>query len=211
MRKAYNYFDCWLYYKRGEYCMEKKTALSVAERIIARNQALANEDKSVEPMTNLKLQKLLYFIQGTMLSYMGEPLFDDDFVAWDFGPVVAKVYHEYKKFKERAIKQNDVKANVNEDKKEEVLFNIIFDEYNKYSAMELSNMTHKEGPYVNAKKNEVIQKKMIQDFFTMNMSKELKRKLDYYSDLIDGLEEIEQGEYIQYNSIEELKAAMNAI
>lgn len=44
------------------------------------------------PVSNLKLQKMLYFIQGVMLVKYKKKAFDEDLVAWQYGPVVKSVY-----------------------------------------------------------------------------------------------------------------------
>lgn len=50
-------------------------------------------------ISNLKLQKLLYFVQANFLtSYDGIPCFDEKIEAWDFGPVVPQVYREYREY-----------------------------------------------------------------------------------------------------------------
>ena len=49
-------------------------------------------------ITNLKLQKLLYFAQGWFLALYDTPLFKEEIQAWIHGPVVATVYHSYKGF-----------------------------------------------------------------------------------------------------------------
>ena len=62
---------------------------------------LANEQANNEQgdmMTNLRLQKLLYFAQGWHLARYGKPLFDDDIEAWQYGPVVPSVYNAYKQY-----------------------------------------------------------------------------------------------------------------
>ena len=46
-------------------------------------------------ITNLRLQKLLYFIQQEYLKDYGKPLFFDDICAWKYGPVVPNVYYIY--------------------------------------------------------------------------------------------------------------------
>lgn len=49
--------------------------------------------------SNLKLQKLVYLCQLFHMGYLkGEYLFQDDFEAWDYGPVVPGLYHELKMF-----------------------------------------------------------------------------------------------------------------
>lgn len=46
------------------------------------------------PISNLQLQKILYYIQKDFLS-IGAVAFTDDIEAWPFGPVVASVYYHY--------------------------------------------------------------------------------------------------------------------
>lgn len=52
-------------------------------------------------ITNLKLQKLLYYVQAAflLLSEGKEPCFSDKIVAWLHGPVVENVYYEYSKYR----------------------------------------------------------------------------------------------------------------
>lgn len=50
------------------------------------------------PVSNLQLQKILYFIQSEHLSSSGECLFDDEFEAWQYGPVIPSVYWSYSIF-----------------------------------------------------------------------------------------------------------------
>ncbi len=49
-----------------------------------------------ESITNLHLQKILYFLQVEVLRKYDMRLFEDDIEAWKFGPVVREVYHEYR-------------------------------------------------------------------------------------------------------------------
>lgn len=46
-------------------------------------------------ITNLKLQKMLYFVQLRSIQVDGHELIEDDFEAWKFGPVINKVYYAY--------------------------------------------------------------------------------------------------------------------
>lgn len=46
------------------------------------------------PVSNLQLQKILYYIQKTFLQ-SNLMAFDDDFEAWQFGPVIPDVYYLY--------------------------------------------------------------------------------------------------------------------
>lgn len=65
--------------------MNRYVALAVAKYIL-----------SLRPMTNLRLQKTLYFIQVAFLLTRERGIFDDEIEAWQYGPVVPSVYNEYK-------------------------------------------------------------------------------------------------------------------
>lgn len=47
-------------------------------------------------MTQMKLQKMVYFAHGYHLAKYGQPLVKEDFEAWQFGPVVPEIYQSYK-------------------------------------------------------------------------------------------------------------------
>lgn len=63
-------------------------ALDVAKYIISK----CNQEQ--EPVSNLQLQKILYIIQKTFLQ-IGSSAFEDDFEAWQIGPVIREVYNQY--------------------------------------------------------------------------------------------------------------------
>ncbi|CAG9176063.1 Antitoxin SocA [Cupriavidus laharis] len=57
-------------------------------------------------LSPMKLQKLLYFAQSWHLKWKdGEPLIDDTFSRWKFGPVIPSLYHEFKHYGASAIDQ----------------------------------------------------------------------------------------------------------
>ena len=49
-----------------------------------------------ELITNLKLQKLLYYAQGYSLAILDRPIFPEKIEHWTHGPVVHEIYHKYK-------------------------------------------------------------------------------------------------------------------
>lgn len=73
------------------------TAIDVARHIVN----YVNQNGGV--ISNLKLQKILYFIQGTYLSTAGKLCFPDLIHAWEFGPVIPEVYYEFKRFGSNSI------------------------------------------------------------------------------------------------------------
>ena len=98
-----------------------------------------------ELMSNMKLQKLLYYQQGFHLAYFGKPLFDEDMEAWMYGPVVPVVYEHYKVNGSKGIEPKEDEILLSN--KEEALFNEVYRIYGIYSATGLMNMTHSEMPW----------------------------------------------------------------
>ena len=97
-------------------------------------------------ITNLKLQKLLYFIQGGYLNYTGMRLIKDDFYAWQLGPVVPGVYSEFAIYSSSAIPSmtgNTQRINDND------IFWIepILQKYARISTWELVNLSHSQDPW----------------------------------------------------------------
>jgi uncharacterized phage-associated protein len=61
--------------------------------------AYAFVEKGIEEgrfVTQMKLQKMVYFAHGYHLAKYGEPLVAEKFEAWKFGPVVQDIYQTYK-------------------------------------------------------------------------------------------------------------------
>lgn len=54
------------------------------------------ENNNFKPLTNLKLQKVLYFIQGWSLAKFNDPIINEPFEKWKYGPVIRSVYREFK-------------------------------------------------------------------------------------------------------------------
>jgi uncharacterized phage-associated protein len=107
-------------------------------------------------ITNLKLQKLMYYAQAWHITIFNEPLFDKDFEAWVHGPVLADLYHEYKSFKWHPIEREDLedKFKIIEsqlDKELKEFMEELCDEYFGLTAYELERLTHSEAPWKNAR------------------------------------------------------------
>lgn len=68
--------------------MSQLSALDVANYVV---NLCIEENK---PVSNLQLQKILYYIQRFFL-FSNNPLFDDDFITMDFGPAILEVYNQY--------------------------------------------------------------------------------------------------------------------
>lgn len=121
-------------------------ALDIAKKLIFKAQN--DEPNGGERLTNLKLQKLLYYQQGFHLAFFGTPLFAEDVEAWMYGSVVPAVYDEYSAYGSSALPEVKVPVSLSED--EEELFNEVYDAYREFSAIGLMNRTHSERPWLDA-------------------------------------------------------------
>lgn len=122
------------------------------------------------PISNLKLQKILYFIQAEFLVTKNEPCFDEDIEAWDFGPVVPIIYHKYKIFGSANFPYNiNCKNNIIITNEDIELINNIIDATAIYSSPQLVSITQQQSPWINAYStiinNHIISKESIKDFF----------------------------------------------
>lgn len=125
---------------------------------------LVDEDAG-DNISNLKLQKLLYYAQGFHLALNNKPLFDDSIKAWAHGPVVSKVYGEYKQYGAGAIPlPKDVTfSRYTKDVRD--FLGEIYKVFGQFSAWRLREMTHKEPPWKETKLNEVISRKAMKEHF----------------------------------------------
>ena len=122
-------------------------ALDIAKKIIE----MANVDTTSggDGMTNLKLQKILYYEQGYHLAYFGKPLFKEDIESWMYGPVVPEVYEYYNKYQATALPIEKYSLHLSE--RENALFFNVYEALKEFSAIGLMNRTHQETPWKEAK------------------------------------------------------------
>lgn len=114
--------------------------------------SLADEDAG-DAMTNMKLQKLLYYAQGFSLAILDRPMFQEPIEAWTHGPVVPDVYHTFKAYGSGPIPNpagNFDPMSIDEGTRE--LLDEVYEVYGQYSAWKLRNMTHEEAPWADAYK-----------------------------------------------------------
>lgn len=122
------------------------TVKDVAQYILAKQDIEAGDT-----ISNLKLQKLVYYAQGFCLAMTGNPLFNEPIEAWDHGPVSSELYHSYKSYKAGAIPPPDVPLeDITESFNEEQLavLDEVLDVYGQFSAWKLRNLTHEEPTWV---------------------------------------------------------------
>lgn len=113
------------------------------------NYIVAFFQECEDPITNLKLQKLLYYVQGWHLALLGKPAFDEPLQAWVHGPVQPGVYHEFKRYRWNPI-ADAVTAPALSDESRAVVDEVL-EAYGVESAYELERRTHREPPWLAAR------------------------------------------------------------
>lgn len=122
--------------------------LDVARYFIIR----AYEEGLEATMTNMKVQKLLYYAQSLHLALNDEPLFEHEIQAWRYGPVCPPAYHYYSEFEAQQLPVLD-RALMNSLPQEiRLLLEEVWDYFGTYHAYFLSDMTHLEFPWKKARK-----------------------------------------------------------
>ena len=110
-----------------------------------------------EELNHLKLQKLLYYAQAWYLAFYGKQLFYEDFQAWIHGPINRTLYDRFASTKSlySDIERDDIspefelKSLSEQDRNH---LDTILETYAKFSGVQLEEMTHKETPWIEARK-----------------------------------------------------------
>lgn len=112
----------------------------------------AYEDGVEAEMTNMKVQKLLYYSQSLHLALYDEPLFEDEIQAWRYGPVCPPAYRFYSNFEaeQLPVPHQESLLQLPNEKKE--LLEVIWGYFGGYHAYKLSDMTHVEFPWKKARR-----------------------------------------------------------
>ena len=141
------------------------TAIDVAKHIVHFFQ------EAGDPVSNLKLQKLLYYVQGWSLALDDKPAFEERLEAWVHGPVQPSVYGTFKHYRWNPITEAQCPVALPDDLKSTVAS--VLETYGIDSGYELELRTHQEPPWLKARvglapdeesKNEITRDSMTQFF-----------------------------------------------
>jgi uncharacterized phage-associated protein len=125
-------------------------AVKLAKYILARSG----------PMSHLKLQKLLYYVEAWHLAFFEQSIIDEDFKAWLHGPVCVPVWHAVKKL---SILNGNIQIKADAKAKclssvdsiisrsQRQLITDVLKEYAGKSAYHLECLTHAEKPWIEAR------------------------------------------------------------
>ncbi len=94
-------------------------------------------------ITNLKLQKLMYFIYGTYYCETDKELFNERPQAWDYGPVFPKVFYKYRSSAGGDIDNTHIFSELEiDDKKVRNIKEAVLNQLADKSDSKLIGMTH---------------------------------------------------------------------
>jgi uncharacterized phage-associated protein len=123
------------------------------------------EPEAGDTISNLKMQKLLYYAQGFHLAFYNEPLFPEKIKAWQYGPVVVEIYNEYQEYSDGPIPApRRINTKVFDAEKKDFLTEI-YQVYGQYSALRLMQLTHNEAPWNTTKIGEEITHDKLASYF----------------------------------------------
>lgn len=97
------------------------------------------------PISNLQLQKILYYIQGYSFALRDEEAFGEEILAWKYGPVIKEVYDFFSMYAAMPI-ENSFRIEIT-DKEFEKLIQVISLDKMVCPAWKLVEQTHGEAPW----------------------------------------------------------------
>jgi len=131
---------------------------------------LAERDR--RPISQMQVQKLIYFAHGWHLALHDKPLSMERFEAWDYGPVVRRLWEHLRKFGSKAVTERvsdfamvggkfktvvsriSDSSNTGDRAVATDIIRTVWDKYGHFSAIQLSELTHiPEGPWAGARRS----------------------------------------------------------
>lgn len=98
-----------------------------------------------EKIDEMKLQKLLYFVQRESYALLGKPMFNEDFEGWIHGPVSKEVRSCYDK-------DHGMVCNIHSLSEDDAyIARNVVEEYGHYDSWYLRNLSHEEISWKNSR------------------------------------------------------------
>jgi uncharacterized phage-associated protein len=117
--------------------------MSVSSYAIA-NKFIELAQKEGKLLTNMQLQKLVIIAHGYTLALLDRPLYDEKTYAWQWGPVVKKLYKSLQKYgRDFVTKQISTDDKLSDDSEEMEIVSAVWRTYGHFTGSQLSALTHK--------------------------------------------------------------------
>jgi uncharacterized phage-associated protein len=119
------------------------------------NLVLDFGERAGVPLTNMTINKVVFFLHAWYLAKTGEPLVSAKIEAWDYGPVFRELYGEFKKFGNKRITSKATRRNVRTmqqevcvgcfSKQDLEFLSPLIEDYAQMSAGKLVELSHVRG------------------------------------------------------------------
>lgn len=110
------------------------------------NEFLQIAGNAGNPLTPMQLLKLVYIAHGWSLGLYGRPLINDQVEAWQYGPVIPRLYNAVRNFRDQPVTcQISVGADTPLNDLERKLVQQVYNVYGSKSGPALSRLTHAAG------------------------------------------------------------------
>lgn len=114
--------------------------INVADYIVRRYKEITNET-----LDEMKLHKLLYFTQRESFAVIGSPAFQGDLEGWKYGPVSRDIRNNFIDG-EIVVHTGPISESI------QYIVNNVILEYGSLASWKLSELSHKETSWLNARK-----------------------------------------------------------
>jgi len=124
--------------------MTQSSTLAIANFFIRKSL------KEEKPITQIKLQKLIFFAHGYYLALKERPLVGEKIEAWQYGPVIPSVYHKFKKWGNKNIREVflDYKDSSIINQEDIEFMDLVWHKFVNVSAAQMIKISHEEnGPW----------------------------------------------------------------
>lgn len=123
------------------------------------------DEDAGDVLSNLKLQKLVYYAQGFALALLDRPLFPEPLIAWQMGPVCPPLFRMYAIDGPRGIPAPPlVDLSIFPAEELEPL-DEVWEVYGQFAAWKLRDMVLTEAPWKETAVNDVITHERLKAFF----------------------------------------------
>jgi uncharacterized phage-associated protein len=109
------------------------------------NEFLRLAEAKEKPLTPMQLLKLVYIAHGWSLALHGRRLIQDEIQAWQYGPVIPRLYNAIREFRSNPVTGRLSEEGSPLDAEAKDLISQTFETYGAMNGVALSRITHAEG------------------------------------------------------------------
>ena len=139
---------------------------------VARYFLAQMDENAGDLISNLKLQKLVYYAQGFALALHGRPLFPERIEAWTHGPVIPELFYEYRGYGSDPIPHPGETDFSIYDAQTRELLDEVYAVYGQFAAWKLRDMTHSEPPWRDTPAGQEIRHDDLNGYFSTRVERE---------------------------------------